>query len=205
MTYYPPAPPPPSDPSRDPAADPGEAPRDLRRVVVLLLINLGLSVLLTVITLLARHSVVSYELDHRHIVDAQQRATLRTTYTGRAVRPRRRQRRGQHPLRFLVRALFRGRRWAYRRVIWVGGAGIVGLVIIQTTPYPPWMRAEQLLQAAVLATLVWFVTRPAVKAHFAAHLPDAACVASTGREAGQSGAHLLGRRFEITVAAHQHP
>ena len=45
--------------------------------------------------------------------------------------------------------------------------GIVGLVILQATPYPTWMRVEQLLQAVILAALLWFVLRPGVRAHFA--------------------------------------
>ena len=48
---------------------------------------------------------------------------------------------------FLVRALLRGRRWAYRRVIWLGSAGIVALLALQATPSPVWVRAEQLVQA----------------------------------------------------------
>jgi hypothetical protein len=72
---------------------------------------------------------------------------------------------------FLVRALFRGRRWAYRRVIALGAIGIVALVGVQFTPYPAWMRAEQLLQALVLAALLWFVLRPEVRAHFSPGLP----------------------------------
>ena len=67
--------------------------------------------------------------------------------------------------------MLRGRRWAYRRVILIGGVGILGLLIIQTTPYPAWMRVEQLLQAVILAGLLWFVLRPEVRAHFATGLP----------------------------------
>ena len=122
--------------------------------------------------LIARHSVVAYQLDHRHITDPAQRDVLRRSYSasiwGRVV--------GNVVLSvvyvFLVRALFRGRRWAYRRVILLGGAsGIVGLLLVQLTPYPPWMRAEQVVQALVLAALLWFVLRPQVRAHFAAGLP----------------------------------
>jgi hypothetical protein len=80
---------------------------------------------------------------------------------------------------FLVRALLRGRRWAYRRVLWLSGAGIVALVALQLTPYPWWMRTEQLVQAAVLAALLFFVTRPEVRAHFAPGLP--------GRDIGRFG------------------
>lgn len=165
---FPPAPPPPPPPS--PAAGP-PAPRQLRPVVALLLANLGLSVLLTITVLVARHSVVAFQLDHRHVTDPAQRDVLRRSYSvgiwSRVV--------GNVVLSvvyvFLVRALFRGRRWAYRRVIALGAIGIVALVGVQFTPYPAWMRAEQLLQALVLAALLWFVLRPEVRAHFAPGLP----------------------------------
>jgi hypothetical protein len=148
-----------------------ESPSALRPVLVLLWVNLTLSVVLTVVTVLARHSIVAYQLDHRHITDPAMRRTLQDSYTsaiiGRVV--------GNIVVSvvylFLVRALLRGRRWAYRRVIWIGAAGIVGLIAIQFTPYPPWMRAEQLVQAVVLGLLLYFVTRPEVRAHFAKGLP----------------------------------
>jgi hypothetical protein len=148
-----------------------EPPSALRAVLVLLWVNLALSVVLTVVTVLARHSIVDYQLDHRHITDPAMRHALRASYSsaiiGRVV--------GNIVVSivyvFLVRALLRGRRWAYRRVIWIGAAGIVGLVALQVTPYPPWMRAEQLVQAVVLALLLYFVLRPQVRAHFASGLP----------------------------------
>ena len=165
---FPPAPPPPPEPPPAPGPPP---PRELRPVVGLLLTNLGLSVLLTVAVLVARHSVVSYQLDHRHITDPAQRDILRRGYTagiyGRIF--------GNVVLSvvyvFLVRALLRGRRWAYRRVLLLGSIGIIALLLTQLTPYPAWMRAEQILQALVLAVLLWFVTRPEVRAHFAPDLP----------------------------------
>jgi hypothetical protein len=134
-------------------------------------INLTLSFVLTVVTVLARHSIVNYQLDHRHITDPAERAALRDGYIGAVI--------GRVVgnivvsvvYAFLVRALLRGRRWAYRRVIWIGCAGIVGLLIIQVTPYPVWMRVEALAQALVLAALVYSVLRPDVRAYFAAHLP----------------------------------
>lgn len=146
-------------------------PPELRRVVALLVVNLTLSLVLTVVTVLDRHSIVNYQLDHRHITDPDQRAALRDGYIGAVI--------GRVVgnivvsvvYAFLVRALLRGRRWAYRRVIWIGCAGIVGLALIQATPYPPWMRVEALVQALVLAALVYFVLRPNVRAYFASHLP----------------------------------
>lgn len=170
-------------PPVDPAQPAGPAPSDqlfaqapaepseLRAIVVLLVVNLVLSLTLTVVTILARHSIVNYQLDHRHITDPAVRNTLRHSYVGTII--------GRVignivvsvVYAFLVRALFRGRRWAYRRVIWLAAAGIVGLLVIQTTPYPTWMRVEELAQAVVLAGLLYFVTRPPVRAYFAKGLP----------------------------------
>lgn len=155
----------------DQATDPVGAPRELRPVVTLLLTNLVLSVVLTIAVLLNRHSVINYQLDHRHITDPNLRDALRNGYSAGLV--------GRVVANvivsivyvFLVRALLRGRRWAYRRVIWIGIAGIVSLILIQTTPYPVWMRAEQLVQAVVLGVLLYFVRRPAVRMHFAPGLP----------------------------------
>jgi hypothetical protein len=165
---FPAAPPPPPEPA--PTAGP-PPPRELRPVVALLMTNLGLSILLTIAVLLARHSVVSYQLDHRHVTDPAQRDVLRRSYSagiyGRII--------GNVVLSvvyvFLVRALLRGRRWAYRRVILVGTIGTVGLLLAQLTPYPVWMRTEQLLQALVLGALLWCVLRPEVRQHFAKGLP----------------------------------
>jgi hypothetical protein len=167
---YPPAPgyPPPYAQQQVEAPPP---PRELHHVVVLLIANLVLSITLTVAVLLLRHSVVNYQLDHRHITDPAQRAALRDSYVaaliGRVI--------GNIVVSvvyaFLVRALFRGRRWAYRRVIWIGAAGAVTLLLLQLTPYPTWMHVEQIVQAVVLLALVLCVLRPEVRAHFAPHLP----------------------------------
>lgn len=168
--FYPAAPPPP-EPYGSGGGPDAPPPRALRPVVVLLLVNLGLSVLLTVVVLIARHSVVNYQLDHRHIADPAARETLRRSYLaslwGRVI--------GNIVASviyvFLVRALLRGRRWAYRRVILLGSLGIVGLVLIQATPYPIWMHVEQIAQALVLAGLLYFTLRPEVRSHFDKNLP----------------------------------
>jgi hypothetical protein len=167
---YPPAPPPPPEPVQPFIAGP-DAPRALRNVLILLLANLGLSLVLTVAVLIERNSVIDYQLAHHHLSDPSQRATVRDSLVvglwsrvgGNII--------VSVVYAFLVRALLRGRRWAYRRVILIGGVGILGLLIIQTTPYPAWMRVEQLLQALVLAALLFFVLRPEVRAHFAKGLP----------------------------------
>ena len=139
-------------------------PAALRPVVALLLTNLGLSIALTGAVLAMRHSVVTYQLDHRNI-PADLRSDFRQAYEraiwtrvlGNLV--------ASVVYTFLVRALLHGRRWAYRRVLWLSIAGVVGLGLLFLTPYPAWVRVEQVLQMAVLAALLYFVTRPDVRAY----------------------------------------
>jgi len=162
--YYPPAPPPPPVPTYGPppAMPPVPRPAALRPVVVLLLTNLALSIALTVAVLALRHSVIDYQLDHRN-VPPELRADLRHTYEsaiwsrviGNLI--------ASIVYTFLVRALLHGRRWAYRRVLWLSIAGLIGLALLFLTPYPAWVRVEQVLQMAVLAALLYFVTRPDVR------------------------------------------
>jgi hypothetical protein len=169
-------PPPPEEPA-EPAEPAGffaaaaDAPPALRPVVALLVVNLAVSFSLTIATLLARHGIVNYQLDHRHITDPTQRRALRDSYTAGIVTRAVINVVVSVVYAFLVRALYRGRRWAYRRVILISAVGILGLAILQFTPYPTWMRIEQVLQAVVLAALLWFVLRPEVRAHFATGLP----------------------------------
>ncbi len=81
MTWStPPAPPPPPVPAGA-GSSTAHARRTLRAVVGLLALNLGLSLVLTVVTVLARHSIVNYQLDHRHITDPAVRQVLRHGYT----------------------------------------------------------------------------------------------------------------------------
>ena len=148
-----------------------DAPAALKPVAVLLVTNLALSIILTVLTVFTHNSIIEYQLDHRHITDPVIRQTLKSSYTYAVV--------SRAVVNivlsvvyvFLLRALFRGRRWAYRRVIYLSAVGILGIVTLLLTPYPAWMRAEQALQAVVLAVLLYFVTRPAVRAHFDPSLP----------------------------------
>lgn len=156
-----------------------DAPRQLRPVVALLAVNLLLSLVLTAVIAVDRHGIVTYQLDARHVTDPAVRSSLESSYLGSIVGRAVGNVVASVVYVFLVRALLRGRRWAYRRVIWLGALGLVGLLLLQATPYPWWMHAEQLVQAVVLAALLVLVTRPAVRAHFAPGLP--------GRDVGRFG------------------
>ena len=154
----PPPPPPPVEQPLPPAA--------LRPVVVLLLVNLALSILLTILVFAFKDSIVTFQLDHRHITDPEERRQLRTIYAnsiwgrvaGNVV--------ASVVYAFLVRALLRGRRWAYRRVLLLSTLGVIALNLLWLTPYPAWVRVEQVVQSLVLLAMLYFVTRPQVREHF---------------------------------------
>jgi hypothetical protein len=148
-------------------------PASLHSVIRLLLVNLALSIGLTIAVLLLRHSVIDYQVAHAHVranstvSPAEQRRILRGSATvavysrvaGNAV--------VAIVYYFLVRSLLRGRRRAYRRVLWLSVAGIASLGLLWTQPYPNWMRIEQVGQSLVLAAILYQVTRPEVRAFFA--------------------------------------
>ncbi|HEY3748280.1 MAG TPA: hypothetical protein VGL80_03700 [Pseudonocardiaceae bacterium] len=153
--------------------DPGAQPVDtaLRRVIVLMFVNLGLSVLTTIITLFLHNSVLSYQLAHARIpanatpaqVDAIHQA-LQTALWSRLVAT------------VLVAALYiwrayalrRGSRGAYLRLYYICVAGIIGIAyLILAGQYPVWMRVEQALQAVVLVALLLAVSRKEVRNRFA--------------------------------------
>jgi hypothetical protein len=153
--------------------EPGTQPVDspLRLVLILMFVNLGLSVLTTIITLILHDSVLNYELAHSHLppdasaveVDTVRRALQTALWTklGATV---------------LVSALYiwrayalrRGSRGAYIRLYYICVAGLVGVFyLIVAGQYPVWMRVEQGLQAVVLVALILAVSRKEVRTRFA--------------------------------------
>jgi hypothetical protein len=152
---------------------PGPRPRLLRYLVVLLFVNLAFSIGLTIAVFVLRKSVVDFQVAHtalhansdRSIAD--QRRILR-----RAANIAIWSRVGGSLIvaivyGFLVRALLRGSRRAYQRVVLIGALGLVSLVLLWLRPYPTWMRIEQLAQGIVLLSILFCVTRPEIRAHFA--------------------------------------
>lgn len=153
--------------------DPGQIPVDgpLRLVIILMFVNLGLSVVLTILTLILRNSVIDFQLAHAHlpagadpVVVEKVRGALQTALWVRLA--------GIVVVAALyiwrAFALRRGSRGAYRRLIWIGVVGLLGIVyIIAAGQYPVWMRVEQVLQGLVLIALLVAVTRPRVRARFA--------------------------------------
>jgi Na+/melibiose symporter-like transporter len=143
----------------------------LRLVIVLMFVNLGLSVVLSILMLILHRSLVSYELAHTHLPAnaspaeiAAERHGLESATWGRLV--------GVVIVAALyiwrASALRRGSRGAYRRLILICVVGLIGIVyLITVAQYPVWMRVEQVLQGIVLLALLYAVTRPAVRTRYA--------------------------------------
>jgi hypothetical protein len=143
----------------------------LRLVIALMFVNLGLSVVLTVLMLVFNRSLVDYELAHAHLPPNASPATvaavrnaLQSATWGRLAGV------------LVVSALYiwrafalrRGKRRAYLRLIWICVAGLAGIVyLIAAGQYPVWMRVEQVLQGVVLIALLFAVTRKPVRDRFA--------------------------------------
>jgi hypothetical protein len=156
-----------------PSATTDRQPMDgpLRLVIVLMFVNLGLSVVLTVLMLILHNSLLDYELAHSNLPAgaspaqvAVVRNALESAMWGRAAGV------------VLVSALYvwrsfalrRGSRGAYRRMILICVAGLAGIVfLLSSAQYPVWMRVEQVLQGIVLLALLFAVTRRPVRDRYA--------------------------------------
>ncbi|HKS45986.1 MAG TPA: hypothetical protein VJT49_12915 [Amycolatopsis sp.] len=153
----------------DSAARPVDSP--LRLVIILMFVNLGLSVLTTIITLILREDVLNFQLAHSHLPPdappaevAMVRRTLESALWSKL------------GATVLVSALYiwrayalrRGSRGAYVRLYYICIAGLIGVVyLILAGQYPVWMRVEQGLQAVVLVALIFAVSRKEVRNRFA--------------------------------------
>jgi len=63
----------------------------------------------------------------------------------------------------------KGKFWGYARLLTTSGWGalVVTSIIVLPGKYPLWVRFEQIAQAIILALMVWTLTRPEVRKHFA--------------------------------------
>ena len=141
----------------------------LRLVIILMFVNLGLSLVTTILVLIMHNSVIDYQIAHANLPPGANVDMLRTALQNalwtRLVTS------------VLVSALYiwrafalrRGSRGAYIRLYYIGIIGIAGIayLIFASTQYPVWMRVEQVLQALVLIALLIAVSRPAVRDRFA--------------------------------------
>jgi glucan phosphoethanolaminetransferase (alkaline phosphatase superfamily) len=142
-------------------------PPELQRVITLLLVNLALSAVLAVLFAAFHDTLLDYQVARLSLPasadTAAVRASLSTGLWSRAfaviivgavyV--------------FLIRRLRNGVRRAYIRVLVISVVSLVGIVYLAASgQYPSWVLVEQVVQALVLLTLLWAVTRPAVRQYF---------------------------------------
>lgn len=144
------------------------APAPIRPVIVLLLVNLALSAVLALLFVLFRGPLVDYALAHTSLPPgsdvAGAREGLSVGMVSRAVTVAI----VAVVYVFLIRGLLAGRRRAWIRVLILSVASLAGIgYIVFSGLYPAWVDVEQGVQAAVLLGLLWAVTRPGVRAHFA--------------------------------------
>lgn len=152
-------------------APPAPQPMDsaLRLVIILMFVNLGLSVLTTIVVLILHNSVIDYQIAHTPLGPNVNMVQLRTALQGALW--------GRLAGNVIVSvfyvwrsfALRRGSRYAYVRTYYIAIVGLLALVylFVVSNQYPVWMRVEQVLQALVLLALLIAVSRPAVRARFA--------------------------------------
>lgn len=141
----------------------------LRLVIILMFVNLGLSILTTIVVLILHNSVIDYQIAHSNYppdvnIDAV-RKILQNALWGRIAG------------NVIVSALYvwrsfalrRGSRYAYLRTYYIAIVGLIGIVylVVVSTQYPVWMRVEQVVQGVVLLALLVAVSRPAVRARYA--------------------------------------
>lgn len=148
----------------EPVADRQATPPALRRVIVLMLVNLGMSALLAVLIFAFRDQLVDFQLARLPAgADTERiRAGLRAAMWAR-VAPI-----GLVALVYflLIKGLRNGRRRSYLRVVWLSAAGAVALGISLLTADPWWLHTVQAVQFVAVAALLWAVTRSEIRAEF---------------------------------------
>lgn len=147
-------------------------PSELRRVITLLLVNLGLTALLAIVCVIFRTSLVDYQIQRMGLADTESvRSGLSAGIWSRV---------GVVAIvgvvyAFLIPRLRLGRRRAYVRVLVLSVVSLAGIAYsLATAQYPVWIDVEQVVQAVVVAALLWAATRPAVRRHFATSRAPAA-------------------------------
>lgn len=144
------------------------APVELRRVITLLLVNLGLSAVRAVLFAVLHNSLLDYQIQQLGLPPGTDDSGVReglsvglwsrvVTVVIIAV-----------VYVILIRRLRTGKRRAYLRVLVLSVVSLLGIgYLVFSAQYPAWVLVEQGVQALVLLSLLWAVTRPAVRRHFA--------------------------------------
>jgi uncharacterized membrane protein len=163
----------PEFPAAPPITMPPGPPRQpmdnaLRLVITLMFVNLGLSVVLTLLMLIFHNSIINYEFARTQVPAGSDPAVVRNALQDALW--------GRVAGVVIVSALYvwrsfslrAGKRGAYLRLIWICVIGLAGILyLLAGAKYPVWMRVEQVLQGIVLISLLITVTRKPVRDRFA--------------------------------------
>ncbi len=155
-----------------PVAVAAAPPVGITAVSALLVLNLALSVGVTIASLTHIDELIRVALAHQNTQGLQidtLRESLRAGLYGRAV---------ANVVvavvyAFLIRGLRAGKRRAWRRAARLSTLGAVGLVYLLTRPYPAAFKAEQVVQVVVLGAVAAILFSPAMRAHFRTPAPAA--------------------------------
>jgi hypothetical protein len=145
--------------------DVGRPPRLVNVAAALLIVNLALSVLVTVLSFVYKDEIIRLTLEHsnRKVVTDTARQAVLTSLWFRA---------GGNLLvgvlyLFFISRLYQGKRWAWRRLVWLSIAGCAGMIFLLTQDYPVIFKIEQVLQLLVLAAIAVCVLHRDTRAHYA--------------------------------------
>jgi hypothetical protein len=137
-------------------------PRLVPIAAVLLMVNLALSVLVTILSFVYQDDIIRLTVSQSVPTDAARQAVITSLWV----------RAGANVLIgllyiFFISRLYRGKRWAWRRLVWLSFAGGLGMIFLLTQHYPVIFKVEQVIQLLVLAAIAYCVLHPETRAHYA--------------------------------------
>ncbi|MFG3600880.1 hypothetical protein [Micromonospora chersina] len=154
-----------------PATDPDAAtatPPHVRRMIVLMLANLALSAVFAGVILVFQEQLLDYRLAHLDLPAgadlAAARETMRSSVWSRVL-----------PVAlvalgylWVIHGLQTGQRKAYRQVVFISVAVLLGSGLTLVQPFPWWLRAVNVAKVLVALALLVLTSRPQVRGWFTA-------------------------------------
>ena len=143
----------------------------LKRVSTVLYVNLAISLVLAALTFIVKNNILDYQLSNVSGITTATPAQVASNRQALSdviwIRPVSVLIISVVYVR-LVNRLHLGKRSTYIRLLVIAILGFLGLAfLIATAQFPVWMEVGQGIQAVVLLGLLYAVTRPEVRGHFA--------------------------------------
>ncbi|MGC3863031.1 hypothetical protein ACPSM1_22895 [Micromonospora chersina] len=156
----------PDAPTTDPDAA-AATPRHVRRMIVLMLANLALSAVFAGVILVFQEQLLDYRLAHLDLPAgtdlAAARETMRSSVWSRAL-----------PVAlvalgylWVIHGLRTGQRKAYRQVVLISVAVLLGSGLTLVQPVPWWLGAINVAKVLVALALLFLASRPQIRGWFA--------------------------------------